>query len=83
MSDGNGNGFNAIYIDVRDDHKFKTGMVQYMQMLVDRTDCLPALKKKVEKHEQVYQTGKWLAIPLFALLHVLIKGLFHKLGWWE
>jgi hypothetical protein len=80
---GEGNGFNPVRIDVTNDLEFKIGMVQYMQMLVDRTDCLPTLKKTVKEHEQVYQTGKWLIIPLFALFHLMIKALLHKLGWWE
>jgi hypothetical protein len=81
---GNGeNGFRPIDIDVENEHKFKVGVATHLQLLVDRTRELPDMKKKVDKHEQLYQSGKYLAIPVFAAMHILIKGLFHKLGWWE
>jgi hypothetical protein len=84
MSGNNGeNGFRPIGINVTNEHEFKVGVATHLQLLVDRTRELPDIKKKVDKHEQVYQSGKWLALPLLTLIHVLIKGLFHKLGWWQ
>jgi hypothetical protein len=80
---GDGNGFNPIDIDVTNDFEFKNGMVKYMQMLVDRTDCLPGIKKKVERHEQVINSVKYFGPPLLVLLHAALKSFFHKLGWWE
>jgi hypothetical protein len=79
--DNSGNGFNPVQIDVNNDANFRTGMVKYMQMLVDRTDCLPDLKKKVEKHDRVYHMGKWLVVPALAAFHVGLKSLLSKLGW--
>jgi hypothetical protein len=81
MSEGNGNGFRPVEIDVKDEHAFRTGVVQNLQMIADRTACIPTLQKKVEKHEQVVQAGKWLSIPIIAAIHVIFKGILSKLGW--
>ncbi|MHB8501521.1 MAG: hypothetical protein ACYDHE_11325 [Candidatus Acidiferrales bacterium] len=79
---GNGdNGLKPIEIDVTNEHSFKTGVIQTLQMISDNTACLPSLKKKVEHHEQIVKTGKWLVIPLMALLHAGLKSIFNRLGW--
>lgn len=77
----NGNGFRPINIDVTNDHEFKVGVATHLQLLVDRTRELPDIKKKVEKHDQVYHAGKWMAVPVLAALHVGFKALLAKLGW--
>ncbi len=77
----NGNGMKPVAIDVTDEHAFKTGVVQTLQLISDNTACLPSLKKKVDRHEQVYQTGKYVAVPALAFLHAAFKSFFQKLGW--
>lgn len=79
MSDDNG--FKPIEIDVTNEHEFKTGVVKYLQLVVDQNREILSMKKKVEKHEQIYQAGKWASIPVLALLHAFFKTVFHRLGW--
>jgi hypothetical protein len=76
------NGFQKpLEIDVTNEHAFKTGVVQTLQLIADRTECIPSMKKKVDKHEQIVQTGKWLGVPLLILFHSGLKYVLQKLGW--
>lgn len=84
MGEENGNGMRPVDIDVTDEHAFKTGVVQYLQLISDRTSCLPEVKRKVEYHERIVQASKWASVPLLAVLHFGLKHLLHllsKLGW--
>jgi hypothetical protein len=77
----NGNGFRPIEIDVKDEHAFRTGVVQNLQLIADRTACIPTIQKKVEKHEQAYQVGKIAVVPALGVFHIFLKHLLSKLGW--
>ena len=44
------------------------------------TDDFKEVKKKVEKHERVYNVGKYAAVPALGLIHLSLKHLFSKLG---
>jgi len=68
-------------IDVTDETAFKVGVVQTLQLIVDRTSGLKDIAEKVEKHDRIVDYGKWTAIPLLTLFHVSIKAALHKLGW--
>lgn len=72
-----------LKIDVSDEVSFKVGVVQGLQILMDRTECLSDLRTKVQKHEQIVQIGKYAAIPVIGLFQVSLKAMFHKLGWWN
>lgn len=76
-ANGNGNP-EPVHIDVTNEIAFRTGVVQYFQILSDRTADLPQLKKKVEKHDRLVQYGKWTAIPLIAALHGIVDGAIKK-----
>lgn len=64
-----GNNLKPVEIDVTDDTAFKTGVVQYLQLISDQTRDLPSIRKKVENHDRLVQYGKWTAIPILAFLH--------------
>lgn len=81
MSEENGNGQQALQIDVTDDHAFRTAVVQHLQLLADRTACLPSLKKKVDRHELYIAIGKWTALPFLAAFHTALKHALSKIGW--
>jgi hypothetical protein len=60
----NGNGEQpTLQIDVTDEHAFRTGVVQNLQLLADRTYCLNDIKRKVERHENIIRFGKWASVP--------------------
>lgn len=40
-----------------------------------------AMKIIVERHDRIYQYGKWTAVPVIALLHLGVKHLLQKIGW--
>jgi hypothetical protein len=82
MDDNNGiNGhFEPVNIDVTDDHAFRTGVVQYLQLISDQTSVIPGLKKKVEKHDRIVQYATWTAIPVIGLISATVKHLLTKLG---
>lgn len=77
----NGNGYKPIEIDVTNDQAFKTGVVKYLQLVVDNTRDLPSVKKKVDKHERIVHTGAILGIPILWMLHAAFKAVLAKLGW--
>lgn len=39
------------------------------------------LKATVEKHDRIYQYGKWSAVPIVAGIHLGVRHLLQKLGW--
>lgn len=39
------------------------------------------LKEKVEKHDRIYEYGKWSAVPIVAGIHIGVRHLLQKLGW--
>ena len=75
----NGNGsFKPIEIDVKDEHAFRTGVVQHLQLIADQTRDIPSIKKKVDKHEVIYQVGKWASVPIIGAAVAYVKSWFHK-----
>lgn len=80
MSDDNGNGFVPLDIDVSDEHSFRSAVVQHLQMISDRTACIPALRKKVDKHEDIVKFGKWLSVPVVIVIHAMTKKILATLG---
>ena len=40
----------------------------------------PETKRRVEKHEQIVKTGKWLTAPLLIALQTSVHGLLKKVG---
>ena len=68
-------------IDVTDEHAFKSGVVQHLQFIADRTACLPELKRKVDHHEAIVNVGKYAAIPVLGFLQLSIGHLLKKIGW--
>jgi len=78
MAEGNGQ-FKPVEIDVTDDMAFRSGVVQYMQIVMDRTSCISDMKKKVDNHDSIVRFGKWLSAPLFLLLQFLFKHPVEKL----
>lgn len=82
MSDGNGNGNQKpLRIDVTNDAQFKVDVATTLQLIADRTECLPDIKKKVEKHDRIYQYGKWSAVPVVAALHGFVDHALKLLKW--
>lgn len=84
----NGNGSRPLEIDVTDEHAFRTGVVQHLQFIVDKTSVIPELKKKVDeheklisKHENIVKFGMWAAPTSIAAIGTGLKFLFKKLGW--
>lgn len=83
MSEENGNGqMRRVEIDVTDEHAFKTGVVQYLQLISDQTRDIPTIRKKVEKHDRIMQFGKWSAIPFIAVLHTAVDRAIKGLHLW-
>jgi hypothetical protein len=77
---GNGNP-KPVDIDVTDEHAFRTGVVQYLQLISDRTNDLPALRKTVNKHETIVNVGRITGIPILIALQEGAKHLMARLGW--
>ena len=69
-----------LEIDVTDEHAFRTGVVQHLQLLADRTYCLADIKKTVDKHDRIVAVGKYAAVPAMGILHLGMKHFLSKLG---
>lgn len=67
-----------VEIDVKDEHAFRTGVVQYLQLISDQTSVIPSLKKQVDRHDRIVQVGKYAAVPGVWFLQAAFKGLLAK-----
>jgi len=76
MSETDNGNPSPVEIDVTNEIAFRTGVIQYFQLLTDRTADLPALKRKVERHDRAYQYAKWMLIPLLAAIEGALHGAF-------
>ena len=47
------NGQRIIDIDVTDEHAFRTGVIQHLQYIADRTSVIPELKQKIDDHDEM------------------------------
>lgn len=80
MGDSNGNGQSKLNIDVTNENQFRIDVAQHLQVIADRTACLPALKSKVDTHDKIVTFGKWLAIPSQFVLYWVGSWLKSKIS---
>lgn len=55
-------------------------MCEDIATIKEQTSDLPALKAKVERHDRIFQYGKWTALPIIAIFQLAFKYTMHKLG---
>lgn len=55
-------------------------MAENVAAIKTRLEDLPELKKKVEKHERVYNVGKYASVPLLGIFHLAARQFWNKLG---
>ena len=55
-------------------------MAENVATIKTRLEDLPEMKKKIEKHERIYNVGKYAAVPVLGLTHLAFKQLLSKLG---
>ena len=68
-------------VDISTEDGFRLYVVQQLQKLDDKTECLSDLVEKVESHERLVVFGKWLGVPVFLGAHISLKAFLAKLGW--
>lgn len=55
-------------------------MCEDVSTIKEQISDIKEMKHLVEKHERIYQYGKWTTVPLFAGLHVAMRHLLQKIG---
>lgn len=69
-----------LNIDPSDDNQFKMYVVQQLTQINEKMGDLADLKIKVDRHDKVYQTGKWLGVPVMTALNLAIAHFAKKIG---
>lgn len=60
------------------DDETKAELFRSLGSIEAKLETLAELKPIVERHERVYQTGKILAVPGLAVIHLGLKHLFSR-----